>query len=147
MKTDIRSALKGLQQVRRLAIQGAEEGLAGAAPAIQGRMESTTAHGDDTGATRSGYVAYVVGPSLDGSGAVGVAAGRVEDLNPNRSHVENVGDAGGDVVLIATTPTDYAWDLISRAGGKFDAIGPAVVGEAGMLHAVVVNGIRRRLGG
>jgi len=147
MRTNISSALKGLKRLQRLAVEGAEEGLAGAVKGVEDRMKATSVHGDDTGATRAAYVAYVSGPTLDGSGVVEQAAGRANDLNPGRGLAEPIGTAGGDIVVIATAATDYEHILVSVRGGKMDAITPAIVGEQGALLEAAAAGIRRKLGG
>lgn len=147
MKTNVRGALKGLKQIRRLAVQGAEEGLQSQVGPTEGRLEATSRHGDATGATRAGYVAYVSGPTLDGSGAVAAAAGRANDKNPGRGLSESIGDAGDAVVFIATSATDYIDTVITVRGGKMDALTGAVVGREGALLQAAASGIKRKLGG
>lgn len=145
MKTNIRGALKGLNTLRDRAVAGAEAGMAAIAPTIEQRMSSTQVHGDDTGATRAAYVAYASGPNRDGSAAATAAAAAANARNPDHGLAEDVGDTGGDVVLIATSATDYSRYLVETRGGRNDAITPAIVGQEGAILEAVAAGIRRNL--
>jgi hypothetical protein len=147
MKTDVSKAIKGLRTLRRLAVEGAEEGLQSLVEPTKARLEATSRHGDATGATRAGYTAYVSGPTLDGSGAVAQAAGQADAQNPGRGLAESIGDTGDAVVFVATSATDYIDTVITVRGGKMDALTGAVVGREGALLAAAANGIRRKLEG
>lgn len=147
MKTNVRGAIAALKQLQANAIAGAEEGLAEVAGQVTVKLRDTQAHGDSTGATRAGYVAYVVGPTFDGTGALGPARAAVEEHNPSHSQVSSVGSVGNDVVLIATSPTDYQKRLSFDGGGAKDALGPTIDSMAADLLAAAACGIKRRIEG
>jgi hypothetical protein len=149
MKTVTRDAIRGLRELERRAVRGAETGLAAQSGPLITALRATDAHGDVTGATRAGYTAGVVGPTLDTlSPAVTTAAAEVEARNPGHSHIEGAGERGAaEVVVIATCPTDYQRYLSGNNAGARDALGPTMQREAGRLTAAAAAGIRRELGG
>lgn len=147
MKTTISDALNGLATIRERALRGAERGLATQEGGLVQELRATSAHGDQTGATRAGYSAGVVGPTLDTlSNAVRRGAADVARYNRGHEHVEAVGDRGAaEVVLILTCPTDYQKYLSGNNAGARDALGPTLKTQAGRLAAAAARGIAEEL--
>jgi hypothetical protein len=133
---DLSNVMSGLDAY--VAAQEAQirTGLRAAAEEAQRDMQATTAHGDVTGATRAGYVAYVVGGSLVDEAvaaqALGSAVAAVERLNPGQSATAEatIGTESWGVVL--TCPTAYQPDLETENAGLRAVLAPtfaAVVNE------------------
>jgi len=109
-------------------------GLRAAAAEAQRDMQQTTAHGDVTGATRAGYVAYVVGGSLvdeaAATQALGQAIAAVERLNPGESATSQ-GSIGADSWgVVLTCPTTYQQDLETDNAGLRAVLTPTFAAVA-----------------
>lgn len=147
MRTDIAKALAGLRLLEQRAIVGAEAGLAGVAPGLAATLRATDVHNDETGATRAGYTAGVVGPGLNTlDPALSRAAAEVAARNPGRAQVASIGSVGAaEVVLIVTSPTNYQEYLSGNAGGARDALGPTLLSAAPSIATAIAAGIRKAL--
>lgn len=119
--------------------QGAQTGAALLAAAAQ----ATNAHGDQTGATRAGYTAYVATPDSSGDDAVDGAAAAVEEKNPGRSELRDEPVTQADhITVVLTCPTDYQWALEIGRGGASAVIGPTMDAQAAAVHAAIVAALR-----
>lgn len=117
----------------------ARVGLAAGANDMQAAMRQTSAYNDDSGATRAGTVAYVVGPGATGAAELAAAVRAVEAENPG--HGATAGGAlAGDVGVVATIPTDYQRFLESERAGQNAVLAPALAAFADELTARVAEG-------
>lgn len=149
MKVVIRDAIRGLRELEARAPRGAERRLAAQSGLLIADMRASTVHGDVTGATRAGYTAGVVGPTLDTlTPALQAAAAEVEARNPGHSQIQSVGERGAaEIAVVLTCPTDYQERLSGNNAGARDALGPTLARNAGRLAAAAAAGIREELGG
>lgn len=111
-----------LEQLEKEIARQAEIGLQQGASQAQASLKATNLHGDRTGATRAGYIAYVSGPNVDGADIFEQAAAAVNEKNPGHVERGTAGEIGGDVVLIMTVPTNYQKYLETEAGGVRGAL-------------------------
>jgi len=127
-------------------VGGAVRGLIGAADELADAARGSGAYEDQSGATRAGTTAYVVGGNVDGSGALARGAAEVAARNPGHEFVESI-DGGGEneVVVVLTVPTDYADDLETKNAGAHAFIGPAMTSGVGALQAAALSGIAQEL--
>lgn len=146
MRTSTKAAVRALRAILPRALKGAEHALARAADDVEAALHATTAHGDVTGATRAGYTAGVVGPTLD-TLSPGLSRGRAEVAarNPGHDQVSAIGATGEAVVVILTSPTDYQEKLSFDNAGAKDALGPTLERHAGALAQAAASGIRSAL--
>lgn len=121
--TDLTAVLRGLEAYVANTEAQISHGLRQAAADAQAAMQQTSAHGDQTGATRAGYRAYVVGGTLLNEAAavaaLNSAVAAVEVRNPGHSATSEgtIGAESWGVVL--TCPTDYQEKLeVENAGEK-----------------------------
>lgn len=136
----------GLDQFDHLAIEGAVEGLRVGAQDLQDDLRATGAYTNQTGATRAGTVAYVIGPGYDGSDLLEQAASEAEALNPGHSQATAAGDVPDDsIAVIATSATDYAKDVETAKAGERAFLGPGMLQHGQRLTQAAADGIRRRL--
>jgi hypothetical protein len=146
MRTNVDKALRGIDDVQRRALRGAERGLAPEAGGVVSELRASGAYNDQSGATRAGSAAGVQGPTLDTlTPAVAQSKATVESFNPGHGHIEDIGNAGASVVLIATVASDYQQYLSGNAGGAHDALGPTMLLKAGALAAAAARGIAEEL--
>lgn len=129
----------GLDRLQRTAIEAARRGLQTGAAELTGAMQATTAHGDDTGATRASYVAY----EESQGGAFGTALSAASALNPGHTASESVGGGGEDVIaVVATSATDYQRDLET---GDLATIGPLFDQYAGKIATAAFDAVKNAL--
>jgi hypothetical protein len=126
--------------MRELYAQRARVGLTAGAAELQATMRQTTAYNDDTGATRAGTVAYVVGPGETGGAALAVAVAAVERENPGRSATARGSIGPGTLGVVATIPTDYQRHLEVERAGAHAVIGPAMEAHANDLTRHAAEG-------
>lgn len=121
------------------ALARAQAGLAAGAGDMQTAMRQTSAYNDDTGATRAGTVAYVVGPNTSGAAELGAAVSAVERENPGHAATAG-GTLAGEVGVVATIPTDYQRYLESERAGQNAVLAPALAAFADELTARAAEG-------
>jgi hypothetical protein len=138
--------IRGLERMRDLAWQGAVEGLTKGAEAMEGDAQATDSYKGVTGATRAGTVAYVVGGGADQGDRLGQALEAVEDKNPGRGQLQQVGTVGDDeIAVVLTVPSDYV-DIIEENVGAAQAfLGPTLEAHAERLAAAAARGIAEKL--
>lgn len=143
-KDGFSALFRHLDELVEESAQLAAEGLRPGASTLEARARATTAYQDDTGATRDGTVAYVIGGGVDDSSIIETAAGLVDAKNPGTSLVTD-GDAvdADTVAVILTVPTEYEDDLETRAGGASAHLAPALDETAAALTAAAIAGLRR----
>jgi hypothetical protein len=144
MSTDISDVLRGLDAWVEFQEAKIRRGLSNAAADAQSTMHQTTAHRDVTGATRAGYTAYVIGPTLvDQAGAlqaINSAVAAVEAKNPGHSATAGlpIGDESFGVVL--TCPTDYQEKLETENAGEKAVLAPTFAAFADEFTARAAEG-------
>jgi hypothetical protein len=143
MKT-IAPLLKGLDKYLESAEDRARRGLQAAAHDVTTALKSTTAHGDVTGATRAGYVAYVVGPDLLSQAAalqaLNTSVAAVEARNPGESATAP-GSLGSDSLgMVLTSPTTYQQNLETDNAGQRAVLGPTLQAVAADLTRRAAEG-------
>ena len=127
---DIADVLDRLDSLEdRWAMPRITTGLQSVAQSAEASMESTTAHGDVTGATRAGYRSYVVTPEDSGLGVIGGALAAVESRNPGHGALGG-GTLAGQVGVVFTCPTDYQRYLETENAGKRAVLGPTLLSYA-----------------
>jgi len=121
----------GLERFLQAQLQGIEEGLAQASPVVTDAMQTSPAHGDQSGASHASYRAYVIGGTHDGSSeaASGYAAAQSalagftghtgQPLRQDSGVVLSEGERG----VILTSFTDYQ-DKLEQSDKA--VIGPAL---------------------
>lgn len=144
MSNDLRSVSAALAKLVTLVQQGAVEGLEPETGGIQNQLENTSAHGDETGATRASYSVYVVSPANDGSAEVAAGAAAAEAKNPGSGVIETAGEIGQNVLMVATGFTDYLTYIEQRAGE--DNVSGTMPAQGARLTQAAARGIRRKLG-
>jgi putative N-acetylmannosamine-6-phosphate epimerase len=122
--------LDGLDAYLEYLEQRASTGLNAACADVTGLLKATTAHGDITGATRAGYVAYVIGGTVVDEAkavqALNTSVASVERLNPGESATAS-GTIGADSIGAAlTSPTTYQDKLESEYAGMKAVLGPTI---------------------
>lgn len=121
--------------------QAAREGLEAGAAAMTQSLKFTQAHGDQTGATRAGYVAYVAGDDE----AFDAAYEAADALNPEHSFEGEIASAPDGVLrVIATSPTDYQKRLEKDDGGAKATLGPTMDGEGRDLYLSALESLKAR---
>ena len=144
MANTLAPLLKGLDNYLEYAEDRARRGLQAAAHDVTTALKSTTAHGDVTGATRAGYVAYVVGPDLLSQAAalqaLNTSVAAVEARNPGHSLIAP-GTLGGDSLgVVLTSPTDYQVYLETLNAGQRAVLGPTLQAVAAELTRRAAEG-------
>lgn len=129
-KRIIAPLLKGLDAYLVFLEDKAKAGLRAAAVDTTALLKATTAHGDVTGATRAGYIAYVVTDDLLGQAmalhALNRSVAAVEALNPGESAVGS-GRFGPDSIgVVLTSPTTYQDKLETEYAGMKATLGPTL---------------------
>ena len=143
---DFDAILKRLTELEHLVPEGAVEGLRLGAQDLQDDLQATGAYHNQTGATRAGTVAYVVGGGYSGVDRLHAAAGEVEALNPGHSQATPAGDVPDDTIsVIATSATAYAKDVETARAGERAFLGPGMLQHGQRLTQAAVEGIRRKL--
>jgi hypothetical protein len=117
----------------------ARAGLAAGAADMQTAMRQTSAYNDDSGATRAGTVAYVVGAGSTGAAELGAAVSAVERENPGHAATAG-GVLSGELGVVATIPTDYQQYLESERAGQNAVLAPALAAFADELTARAAEG-------
>lgn len=144
MSIDLSDIFAGLAAFERKVLDGAAQGLAGAAAGITLDMRHTTAHGDVTGATRANYTAYQVGRGRDGSAELQYAISAVEALNPGHTAIEPV-QIDAEIGVILTSATDYQDKLETENAGQKAVLGPTLASSLDRLTRAAADGSNRAL--
>lgn len=130
--------------------QGADVGLSAGAAVMQDDMQATTAHGDQSGATRASYTAYVIGPDQDGSAeaSAGYSAAAAaltgftgHEGKPLRED-SGITLGEGERGIILTAFTDYQDKLEIDNAGEKATIGPTLQADAEGVTALVAGALR-----
>jgi hypothetical protein len=136
--------LKGLDKYLEFVETRAATGLRAAAHDVTVQLKSTTAHGDVTGATRAGYVAYVVGADLLSQGqalqALNMSVAAVAARNPGESAVAPGVIGGESIGMILTSPTTYQQNLETDNAGQRAVLGPTLQAVADDLTRRAIEG-------
>ena len=133
----------GLKRLKQRALDGAASGLETGAGRAESAMKGTTAHGDDTGATRAGYSARVVGNGRTGASEHAAALAAAEALNPGKTATASVSIDGIGVIL--DSPTTYQVHLERERAGQHAVLGPTLQGNALQFTAAAAEGSRKAL--
>ncbi len=151
---DDAAMLAGLTRLLSRAREAVSSGLNKEAPNVQADLQSTDAHGDQSGATRASYTAYAIGPDDTGSAesANGYAAA-VEALERFTGHAGKPlrEDSGivlgeGEHGMVLTSYTDYQDKLETQNAGEKATLGPILTHSAQGITAAVAAESRRKLG-
>ena len=135
---------RGLIEYERRTFDGAAEGLDRQAEAVTRRMRATTAHGDQTGATRTSYNARRVGRGETGAGVVQSLRAVVNLLNAGHAANGRV-TITGPLGVIVDSQTDYQSKLETERAGARAVIGPTIQAEAQGFTRAAAEGARRKL--
>ena len=134
--------------------EGCEDGLADGADLAQDIMQNTDAHGDQSGATRASYRAFLIGGSHTGSAesSSGYAAA-VSALSGFSGHSGKPQSDDSGVVLTAdergvllTSFTNYQVHLEQDNAGQKATIGPTLQATAQQITRMAADGAKHRLG-
>jgi len=142
--SDIAGLIAGLTTFRNKAFDGAAQGLDGECEPLVDELRATTAHGDQTGATRAAYAVYRVGRGEDGSAALGASVSAGEAMNPGQTSTAAVAIAG-ELGVIISDPMSYGPDRETRNAGEKASIGPLIGIAAPLLTAAAAEGSRKAL--
>ncbi len=142
--------LAGLTGLLAHVDRGTDAGLAIGAAGMEADMKATQAHGDQSGATRDSYTAYVVGPNRDGSAeaAEGYSAAAAA-LTGFTGHAGKAlkEDSGvvlgeGEKGIILTAFTDYQDRLEIDNAGEKAVLGPTLQADAEAVTGLVATALR-----
>lgn len=125
MAQDIDSLIQALPRFRGVALDGFARGLDTECPEIRAELQRTTAHGDQTGATRAGYNAFRVGRGETGAAILGAAVSAAEALNPGETQTSSV-EVSTELGAIISDAMRYGPDRETRNAGQKASIGPLV---------------------
>ncbi len=148
-----KSLVAGLDKMLARIFEGCEDGLADGADVAQDVMQNTDAHGDQSGATRQSYRAFVIGGSHTGAAesASGYAAA-VAALSGFTGHSGQPQSDDSGVVLTAdergmllTAFTNYQHHLEVVRGGQNATIGPTLQATAQQITRLAADGVKRTL--
>jgi len=138
--------IAGLKRAVNVALDGARDGLKGAAAGVTLDMRQTRAHGDVTSATRANYTAYVVGRGADGSTELGRAVASVQTLNPGHVATGSI-TINGELGVIITSATDYQEKLEVENAGAKAVLGPTTAASGTRFTRAAASGSKRAWGG
>lgn len=141
---DFSKALRGLDRFRTTALDGARDGLAGSAAGITLEMRQTDAHGDQTGASKANYTAYVVGRGADGSTELARSRAAAAAFNPDHVGPTSTVEVDG-LGVIMTDNMDYAEDRETANAGEKAVLGPTIEASGERLTRAAAEGSRRAL--
>ena len=144
---DLYDGLARLMQAHSAAI---DEGLQDGADLVEADLKATRAHGDQSGATRASYRAFVIGNGKNGSAeaASGFAAAQSAlsgfggHAGRALSQASSVRLAPHERGILATAYTDYQDKLETENGGAKATLGPTVLGEAQTVTALVARALK-----
>jgi hypothetical protein len=135
MKITADSLLRGLARRAEAVAPAVAARLQAEAGAVAAAARGTGRYADQSGAMRAGTTAYVVGGGLDGSGAaLARAMAEVAALNPGQEASAAGPAAGGDVILVLTSPVQYLEDVVTRQGGRQDWVSDTILSQADALR-------------
>jgi hypothetical protein len=146
MSSPLAELIKGQAKLRNVAFDGARDGLAAGCDPIEQAMRKDSAHGDVTGATHAGYVAFVVGRGETGADAMHESEAEVERLNPGHSATSAV-QIETELGAIFTVATDYQPELETNNAGEKAVLGPTLQRSYRDLTAAAAAGSRKALNG
>lgn len=156
--TDISGALAGIDQLIDIIYQGVENSLADVAVYDQSLLESTVAHGDITGATRSSYRVFLIGGSHDGSAEA--SSGYADAQAAITAYTSRgfsghggqalIQDSGLNLTpqqrgLLYTSYTDYQVKLETENGGQKATLGPTLLETMFLNTEAAANGVKALL--
>lgn len=141
----IQNLVQGLQRFHDLSLDGMAAGLDTDAERITDAMQATSAHGDQTGATRANYNARRVGRGQTGAAAHAASVAAVEGLNPGHAASAPVSVEGIGVII--DSATDYQEKLETENAGDRAVLGPTITAESLALTAAAAAGSKKALGG
>jgi len=123
--------------------QALAAGLVAGAGQLQGIAQASGTYEDDTGATRSGTVAYAATPEIDGSAAFGAALAAVEQHNPGTGQSVGTGESVDEntYAVVLTVPSDYIDKLEIEHAGARAFLGPAMQQNAPQITAAVAAAV------
>lgn len=139
-----RELIAGLEKMRKAALEGAKQGLKGAAGSLKTEMRTSPVHGDVTGASHANYTAYVVGGGETGSSEIAESISAVESLNPGHSDTSTV-SIQGELGVVITSFTDYQIYLETENAGARAVIGPATAASGSRFTQAAASGMKRAL--
>jgi hypothetical protein len=141
--TDFSQIYAWLDTAESRITQGAHNGLTHGAGQLQAAAEQTAAYQDKTGATRAGTVAAVISTLDDGSGQLQAAAQAANEANPGHGeqHVD-LGPSEGQIAVVLTSQTDYAWVFAATHAGAHDWIGPTLDQHIPELNQAAADGVK-----
>jgi len=144
IKNDFTDLFAHLDVMKENAYAGIDHALDDVAPLVKADMQSTTAHGDVTGATRAGYTAYRIGHGRDGSSESAESLDAVGFLNPGHSAPGNV-TLHGQVGLVLMSGTDYQVKLETENGGQKAVLGPTLQAWYLLITQLAAQGAKDNL--
>lgn len=150
---DDSTMLEGLTRLLSRAREAVSEGLHVAAPRVEGDLQATDAHGDQSGATRASYTAYVIGPNDTGSAeaangyaaAVGALEGFTGHSGKPLSEDSGIELQEGEHGILLTSFTDYQDKLETSNAGERATLGPILTHSANEITSTVAAASRRKL--
>lgn len=151
---DDATMLAGLTRLLSRAREAISDGLNNAAPQVQGDLQNTDAHGDQSGATRASYTAYAIGPNDSGQSAAAngyaAAVGALEGFTGHSGKPLRE-DSGiqlneGEYGMVLTSYTDYQKHLETNNAGEKATLGPILTHSANGITSAVAASSRRKLG-
>lgn len=135
--------ITGARAFLQAQIAGLGDGLANDARAITDELKQTTAHGDVTGATRAGYIAFVVGEGETGASALAGAVAAADALNPGMTATAPV-TVGTRLGVIVTDVMSYGPERETEHAGQKATLGPLMPRIAAGLTQSAAAGAKQR---
>ncbi len=150
---DDTSLIAGLDKMLSRIFEGCEDGLADGADLAQDIMEHTDAHGDQSGATRASYRAFVIGGKHTGSAesssgysaAVSALSGFTGHSGRAESQDSGVTLTADERGVLLTSYTDYQIHLEQDQAGAKATIGPTLQATTQQMTRMAADGARAKL--
>lgn len=138
--------IAGLERMRRVGLQGFAAGLDVECSLLQDELRQTTAHGDQTGATRAAYGVWRVGLGKTGSAELSASIAAGESLNPGQTGTSTV-SIQGELGVVFSDPMIYGPDRETARAGEKATIGPIVASSGSGLTQAGAAGMKQALNG
>lgn len=136
--------VRGIDRVHDRTLQGFRTGFKEASRLATLEMRGTTRHGDQTGATRASYVAFVVGQFDSGRREAQSSYAEVESRNPGRAGRSSI-TIIEPLAIVFMSGTDYQRELETQGSGRSAVIGPVVQRYASIAMRLGAEGAKRAL--
>jgi hypothetical protein len=145
--------IAGLDRMIERIFSGVEDGLQFGAAVAEEALQTTIAHGDMSGATRSSYRAFIIGGAFTGSAESASGYSDASQALANFTGHEGKPlsqDSGVQLTpnqrgVLLTSYTDYQTALETERGGQRATLGPTLQATADQMTEFAADGTKHRL--